>query len=209
MPKDKTLCEHTVGNVLLVEGTNDCHVIMNLCKKKENEVPRTFGLYACGSDDQVLKRFDALILSSDRPQELGIVLDADTGVDDRWKAIRAKLSHYPYDFPAQPQPSGTIIEAVDSCPKLGVWLMPNNRDPGILEDFCIDMIEEKTMEIARTAVQNAKTAGVSRFRDTHFSKAVITPIWRGRTSRVGHLAKPSLRKPYATIPRRLSTSSIG
>ena len=38
------------GKVVLTEGKNDCHVILSLCKR--HDVPETFGLYECGSDDK-------------------------------------------------------------------------------------------------------------------------------------------------------------
>jgi hypothetical protein len=170
MTGDKTLCKYEGSNVLLVEGKDDCHVIMALCKKKE--VRFTFGLYDCGSANHVLRRLNALI-PAEGMQKVGAVLDADPGVDNRWRSIKSKLEKYPYILPAQPEPAGTIIEAQHIYPRLGVWLMPNNRDIGMLEDFCNEMIEEKALETARAAVQTAQNVGVSTFRDVHLSKAVV------------------------------------
>jgi hypothetical protein len=57
------------GNkVLLVEGINDAHVVANLCGALG--VPKTFGIYQCGSDQKVLKRLNALILRPDRLRSL-------------------------------------------------------------------------------------------------------------------------------------------
>jgi hypothetical protein len=172
MTSDKNLCKYEGSSVLLVEGKNDCHVIGHLWSKHAASMP--FKLYACGSDDQVLKRLNALI-PAEGTQRVGVVLDVDidTGLANRWRSIRDKLAKYPYALPASPDPSGTIIKAQDVYPRVGVWLMPNNREIGMIEDFCLEMIEEKALGVAHAAVQNAKTAGVCTFKDVHHSKAVV------------------------------------
>jgi hypothetical protein len=52
------VCRQDTDKVLLVEGDNDCHVVMALCAA--HTVPETFGIYQCGSDIGVLKRLNAL-----------------------------------------------------------------------------------------------------------------------------------------------------
>lgn len=170
MPAREFPCRHDGENVLLVEGVDDCHVIMSLCGA--HGVPETFGLYECGGDDKLLKRLNALILRTNAPKVIGIVLDADTGVDDRWDSIRAKLGHYNYDFPDRPQEDGTIIES-QQLPKLGIWLMPNNHIMGMLEDFCIEMIEQNARKTAEESVLSAQEQGVCTFKPSQLSKAVV------------------------------------
>ncbi|MFM6310006.1 MAG: DUF3226 domain-containing protein, partial [Dolichospermum sp.] len=55
----KDICKQDTDKVLLLEGKNDCHVVMALCKA--HQVPETFGIYECGADTEVLKRLNALI----------------------------------------------------------------------------------------------------------------------------------------------------
>ena len=104
---------------------------------------------------------------------IGIVLDADTGVDRRWASIRAKLRDHSYQFPDVPDENGTIIDAQEPLPKLGVWLMPNNQTRGMLEDFCLEMIEQRARETAGTAVVDAQRKGVCTFQAAHLSKAIV------------------------------------
>jgi len=170
-PRREIPCKHEGKRVLLVEGLDDCHVVMSLCG--QHNVPETFGLYECGNDDQLLKRLNALVLQPDAPTVIGIVLDADTGVDNRWVSIRAKLRDHKYQFPDVPEENGTIIEADETLPRLGVWLMPNNQIMGMLEDFCLDMIDKKARETAETAVVDAQQKGVCTFRVAHLSKAIV------------------------------------
>ena len=42
------VCKQDTDKVLLVEGSNDCHVVMALCTA--HDVLETFGIYECGSD---------------------------------------------------------------------------------------------------------------------------------------------------------------
>jgi hypothetical protein len=86
------ICKQDTDKVLLVEGDNDCHVVMALCAA--HNVPETFGIYQCGSDVGVLKRLNALIIRPNPPQVIGVMLDADNSVVSRWESIKGKLKHY-------------------------------------------------------------------------------------------------------------------
>lgn len=163
--------KHEGEKVLLVEGINEGHVISALCSA--HNVPETFGLYACGSDDKVLKRLNALIVQPEAPKTIGIVLDADQGVDRRWDSVRNKLRNYPYNFPTNLDVNGTIIATEAGLPKLGIWLMPNNQIQGMLEDFCLTMIDRKVQTYVTATIVNAQQAGTCTFKPAHFSKAVV------------------------------------
>jgi hypothetical protein len=162
--------------VLLVEGTNDAHVVAALCNA--HTVPETFGIYECGSDQGVLKRLNALIIRPNPPQVIGVMLDADLSLEGRWTSIRSKLKHYNYAFPNVPDVGGTVvdgtvIEGDSALSKLGFWLMPDNRSPGMLEDFCAELAEPDSLAFAQQCVQQASERKVVTFKDVHQSKAVI------------------------------------
>ncbi|MCT7952365.1 hypothetical protein NG798_21445 [Ancylothrix sp. C2] len=167
------VCKQDSDKVLLVEGDNDCHVVMALCKA--HNVPEIFGIYQCGSDEGVLKRLNALILRPNPPQVIGVMLDADKpSVEGRWQSIKDKLrnNNHTYLLPEIPNADGTIVEG-EGKPKLGFWLMPNNQDRGMLEDFCAELAEPASLEFARECVEQAKERNVKTFKDVHSSKAVI------------------------------------
>jgi hypothetical protein len=166
------ICKQENGNVLLVEGNTDCHVVMALCKA--HAVPQTFGLYDCENDAKVLRRLNALISSPDPPKAIGVMIDADQpSLEGRWASIRRKLSQYHYHFPAAPDAAGTILESTMNEPKIGFWLMPDNLNSGMLEDFCAQMAEQNALAFAKECVEGAKQRGLSSFKDVHLSKAVI------------------------------------
>ncbi len=168
----KDICKQDTDKVLLVEGINDCHVVMALCEA--HGVPETFGIYQCGSDDGVLKRLNALIIRPNPPKVIGVMLDADKpSVEGRWQSIKGKLRHYSYVFPHIPDVNGTVIEGITDKPKLGFWLMPNNQDSGMLEDFCAELVEASSLAFARECVEQAQERNVTTFKEVHRSKAVI------------------------------------
>ena len=165
------VCKQDTDKVLLVEGVNDCHVVMALCKA--HNVLETFGIYECGSDVGVLKRLNALIIRPNPPQVIGVMLDADTSVEGRWQSIKSKLQHYSYTFLNKPDADGTVVETSSDQPKLGFWLMPNNQDSGMLEDFCAELAQPESLAFARECVEQAQARQVTTFKEVHRSKAVI------------------------------------
>jgi len=121
---------------LLVEGKNDLHVILALCQKfnvVENFTIEIAGVDSGGVDELLLSI--PIRLKIARLRALGIVIDADQNSQGRWNAVRQRLIDFDYQHvPERPNPEGTIIQD-DSKPRVGVWLMPNNELPGMLEDF--------------------------------------------------------------------------
>ncbi len=171
----KKLCKEDTDKILLVEGVNDCHVVMALCEK--HNLPDVFGIHECQGDKGVLKRLNALINRSSPPQTVGIVLDVDSykkhTLESRWQSVRDKLKQYDYDFPSIPDINGTIIAGIEDKPKLGFWFMPNNQDCGMLENFCAELAEQSSLAFAQECVEQARSHGLTTFKEVHTSKAVI------------------------------------
>lgn len=166
------VCREGGEQLLLVEGKDDCHVVMALLKAQS--VDRSFGIYECGSLTKVLRQLNALIKAPDAPARIGVVLDADLdGVSVRWQSVRDKLGRHSYRFPAVPERHGTIVEGDGREPRLGVWIMPDNESEGAVEDFCLGFLRESHVAVAREAVELAREREVATFRDGHESKALI------------------------------------
>lgn len=118
--------------ILLVEGHDDEHVVYNLCMR--HAMPRTFAVQVAGNDREVLKLLRVEPKASD-VERLAVILDADTDLERRWREVCGALHTAGYrDMPELPEPGGTILHGSD-VPSVGVWLMPDNRLPGVLEDF--------------------------------------------------------------------------
>lgn len=121
--------------VLMVEGPDDEHVIKHICGQ------RGFGkieiIHPYGGKDPLIEGIRVRLKESDIAV-LGIILDADTDLAARWQAVASRLIEAGYlGVPASPTTDGIIVEAPPNTllPRAAVWLMPDNRLPGILEDF--------------------------------------------------------------------------
>lgn len=123
--------------VLLVEGTDDEHVVKGLCG--QHGLPHLDEIKPLGSVEKLVEHFPVRLKESGLAR-LGVVVDADTDVGARWRSLRDRLLRAGYpDVPQVPDPTGTIIlppaDVLAALPRVGVWIMPDNRTSGILEDF--------------------------------------------------------------------------
>ncbi len=170
--------------LLLVEGINDFHPILAL--RDRFNLPKSFEINTPkeGKDSPVkadgvkplLRKLNAVLKENEgnpTRDTIGIVLDADVSLSARWQAIQAKLAGFRYQFPDQPDPVGTILPDNPGYPRFGVWIMPNNRDEGMLEDFLLEFLSDEFRSAASDAVDVARTKGVATFKEVHTSKATI------------------------------------
>ena len=122
------------SRVLLVEGVDDKHVAGHIWHRFAGDPP--FSLLEKESVEKLLASISREIKVSGR-EAVGILVDANCDVAARWQAVKDRLALANVALPASPVPAGAIIEG---CPRVGVWLMPDNVAPGELEDFVIQMI---------------------------------------------------------------------
>jgi hypothetical protein len=199
-------CKQDLDRVLLVEGADDCHVVMALCAA--HRLAETFGIYECGSDAGVLKRLNALILRPDPPSVIGVLLDADRpSLEGRWQSVQSKLSHYAYRFPEAPASDGTILEGAADLPKIGFWFMPDNQVSGMLEDFCHRLAEARALDFAAACVDKARQDGLSTYKDAHRSKAIIHTYlaWQDEPGRpLGQAITAQALRPATHIAERFA-----
>lgn len=128
--------------VLMVEGLDDEHVVKNICGQRQLGMIEHIRHY--GGKDPLIESIGVRLKESNIGS-LGIILDADTDLQARWQAVTTRLSAAGYtSLPATPLPEGTVVEPpVDSLlPRVGIWLMPDNQVPGILEDFLRFLVPE-------------------------------------------------------------------
>jgi hypothetical protein len=130
--------------ILLVEGIDDEHVFKHLCGNRN--VPHLDAVIACGGVEHLLESLPVRLKASGGGDIFALVLDADTDVASRWQALRDRLMHAGYEaVPDRPVEDGTILDppADRLLPRLGIWIMPDNRSDGILEDFLRFLVPTK------------------------------------------------------------------
>jgi hypothetical protein len=157
--------------ILLLEGKDDEHVFYHLLQ--HHKVPERFKIKNKNGVEKLLEELDVELLGSGL-QSLGIVVDADLNLKRRWNELKHKLSQSGYThLPVNPTQGGTIIEQ-ENKPTVGVWLMPDNVIPGMLEDFIGLLVspEDALWPIAMTCTDQVMQIE-RRFPKGHRSKAII------------------------------------
>ena len=74
----------TLNQVLLVEGSNDKHVIEHLYRHAGRSL--NFGVEACGSVQGLLKRISVEMKAPGRTA-LGVLADANSHIGSRWRDV--------------------------------------------------------------------------------------------------------------------------
>jgi hypothetical protein len=160
-------------NYLLVEGKDDLHVFYRLLE--HYKIPDQFNIEEKEGIDKLLETFEVELYGSELGR-LGIVVDADTNLAGRWQRLQDILKSSGYNtVPINPNPEGTVIQE-EGRPVVGIWLMPNNKIPGMLEDFVSFLISPNDVlwPLAEDIVQKVKVIEEElRFLNTHESKARI------------------------------------
>jgi len=157
--------------VLMVEGTDDQHVIWSLLK--HHDVPQVFEVEQKGGVERLLSTFPVQLKASN-VNAVGVVLDADVDLSGRWESIRSKLDTIGYvGCPAQPPAEGLVLTQ-EELPRFGAWLMPDNSLPGMLEDFVCHLIPDKDgLWPHCQEVLAAIPKDLREFADIHTCKAQI------------------------------------
>ena len=122
--------------VLLVEGTDDKHVLKHICGNRG--IPHLDDVATHGSVENLLDSVPLRLRVSEDGDIVGVVIDADTNVAARWQSLRDRLTGIGYQsVPDSPAADGTIIDPPPGTllPRVGIWIMPDNQTKGILEDF--------------------------------------------------------------------------
>jgi hypothetical protein len=181
-----------IKRLLLVEGKTDALVISALCKKHgivtelvkelDSDPKSEDYLFAIhykddSNNDQVLKSIPVLA-NKEGMEILGVVLDADDHVTGRVQAIGDRLKKVQPSLKAsdvQISENGTTLNDIGNLKKFGFWIMPDNKNPGMLEDFLMKIVLKpaECIDLATEWVEKAKKQDCCTFREAHYSKAII------------------------------------
>lgn len=159
------------SNVLLVEGIDDLHVFWSLLER--HQIPNAFTVRQKEGIDNLLSTLSVELRASEL-ERLGIVVDADVDLGRRWQALCNVLVKAGYtSLPEEPDPLGTVIEE-EGRPSVGIWIMPDNTLPGMLEHFIGFLIPDGDMlwDRARLNVDSIPSEHC-RFSEAHRIKAHV------------------------------------
>jgi hypothetical protein len=170
--------------LLLVEGSDDQHVMRNLLRyhgiqcvfeKPDKYRGDDIVIHAAGGLEAVLDYLD-VAADDDDIEYIGVVVDADEDLAARWAALsRILVARGAKALPRAPQPDGTLLTLTQlyRTATVGVWIMPDNRLPGILEDFIAFLVPDQEAPLWSRAVRAIDDIpeDLKRFPDVALSKA--------------------------------------
>lgn len=157
-----------MDGLLLVEGWIDKTIVRSIVELNQS-VPE-IEIKPCRGIDKLIGNIKNAIEEEDRIA-VGIMVDANSNPIDRWNMISDQIKVTEINPPDDLDPKGVIIE---DFPRVGVWLMPDNKTPGEIEDFVakliphndpiwpkaqryIDNIPEEHRRFSSTKITKAKT----------------------------------------------------
>jgi hypothetical protein len=156
---------------LLVEGKDDLHVVASLCAKYS--IPENFDIIYSEGKTNLLDAFRVRLKQSG-VNTIGIIIDADTDINNQWLQIKGLLEKSYYTVPDAPDTKGTIIEQKD-LKKIGIWIMPDNKEKGMLEDFIKFLIPEndKLIPHADNTLASIEKENLNKYKTIHRTKALV------------------------------------
>ena len=158
--------------LLVVEGLDDKHVLWAILARHRFE-PQ-FTIRDEGGFETLLARLSVHLKPGTDLERFGVVVDADADIQARWRQIKGTLERAGYtSIPDSPDPTGTIVDHED-LPRVGVWIMPDNTLPGMLEDYLSYLVPkgDGLFERAKRCVSEIPVEE-RRFIESYFTKAWI------------------------------------
>lgn len=174
------------SHILLVEGKSDEAFYNEVFKKMEIRAsvkvapPRSFGAHA-NNKEGVFKLLPTLLqqLTDGSLSRLAVVVDADfvtehglgfAGTLDRVTGI---LNGYGFNIVRRPGVSGFLFTHAEGFHDVGVWIMPNNRNDGMLEDWIQMVIDPTESSLFAQAVNACAALNAPKFKPIHKIKAHV------------------------------------
>ena len=191
---------------LLVEGINDLHVVSALCEKYQ--IPENFEIVDCAGIDNLRKQISVRFKSSGI-DTIGVIVDADTDILQRWEVFSAVLKEEGFNVPLEFPVAGLILKHESQNKKVGVWIMPDNQTSGMLEDFIAFLVPEDDLLIpeVHTVLGSIESKGINKYTPIHKSKAVIH-TWLAWQENPGTPMGLSITKKYLTTEDAVCESFV-
>jgi hypothetical protein len=162
----------------MVEGPDDLHSVIHLMARygfnwdDESKV-RPF-VSPAGGVEQLLRAIPVTLKGS--YERIGIVLDANSRLADRWAQIRGRANRADVALPESPGSEGTIVEGRQPESRVGIWLMPDNSSPGTLESFLSGLVppDHPAWAYAGEATTEARKRGARCLEKDHLKSTLHT-----------------------------------
>lgn len=193
-----------MNQILLVEGKDDLFVFSNLFEK--HRVKQSFKIIDKDGIEQLFLSIPIHVKADN--STIGIVVDADSDISSRWDSLKSILSNLGYKVPNSPAINGTIISN-NSLPSIGIWIMPDNDENGMLEDFVKELVpaNDKLMPIVESTLIDIETKSLNNYKLIHKSKAKIH-TWLAWQESPGTPMGLAINKTYLETTSKKCTTFI-
>lgn len=198
-------------NLLYVEGRDDRDFHQSFCKTiglndVEVKVITPVDLDADSGDgwSNLINNLPILLkqIKASSIDKLAIILDADFPPDDsggftsRLKLVTNQLINAGYTVPAKPNLNqGEIMLHPEKLPSIGLWIMPNHKNDGMLEDFIESLISDKDqLSLLAHADKSIKSLPITLFDPKLRSTKAKIFSWRAWQERPGLPLNSALNK---------------
>jgi len=182
------------GKKLLVEGNDDQHVVWALCEKFN--LSEVFDVIDCVGIDNLYESIPVRFKQAN-VKTIGIIIDADINLNNRWIYIKNLLSNQGFKVPENLPNEGLILS--NGNVRVGVWIMPSNDTNGMLEDFLSFLIpsNDKLLPIVDSTLNEIENKKLNKYSLIHKSKAKIHS-WLSWQEEPGTPVGLSITKRYLT-----------
>lgn len=215
------------SHVLLVEGEADRGFFEQICKSLALNpdirvaLPKDYENYFRNGKPNALKLLEDLLnelLDEEAPIKcLAIIVDADykdrghppelTGYLKTLQDVKKIAESHDFTLPIE-QTNGLIFKHLDGTAKFGLWIMPNNQNEGMLEDFVKTCIKTEEQPLFSHAVSTVQEIPEQKFKSHHLAKAEVA-TWLAWQKEPGHglytSVKDSLLDENNDLFQQLST----
>lgn len=187
---------------LFVEGPDDQHVVIHVLDRYGVSVeldscrdwyPSIQVVPPGRNKDELLRIVTPMIEVGHAPR-LGFLVDANSSLAATWKDLRERFLAASVSVPEGIPREGFVGVSDRYGKRVGAWLMPDNEQPGAVEEFLMTLIpsDDSLWPYAREATEEAKGHG-AEFPSRSFPKAALR-TWLAWQETPG--------MPYGTAIRR-------
>lgn len=174
-------------NILLVEGITDKSFFDSLCKHHNLNAaikvtnPSDIKAANYNTKQGAIQLLDLLVLQliDGSLEKLSIVVDCDVaahggGLANTINQIGSVLKPHGYsDTPKHLKSAGFYFENNDGLPQVGLWVMPDNKSEGAIEEWLSSCIEQSQRALYDHAKATVQALPNKLFPPIRQSKAVI------------------------------------
>jgi hypothetical protein len=201
-------------NALFFEGENDLYPVghlvdllpgpsTDLYKRSPEDQGNQIGLKQFGGYESLREKFPVAIRKESNLKRVGVVADANSHPDRRWQSLTDAVSDIGSVQELEaPHVGGWVgeLELPDRSITLGLWMMPNNRDQGAVEDFLLKLIpdDDPLLPLARSCLEK-----VPETQRPDESKALVR-TWLAWKEEPGRPLGPAVTEGYFDLDADLA-----